>query len=78
MQRKLIENGDICDEHCQNMSNRYRRDFLLSALYVFDYLKDRGEYDEAQRILDNLTSCSDLCGDYLSTNKDCGCGSTKQ
>ncbi len=63
-----------CD---MDTSIRYKRDFLLSALYVFDYLKDTNNYEEAQRILDNLSSCNSLCGEDLDFNNNCGCGSIK-
>lgn len=54
---------------------RNRRDFLLSALYVFDYLKDTQNFTEAQRILDNLSACNSICGDELNNfNNGCGCG----
>jgi hypothetical protein len=53
---------------------RFKRDFLLSALYVFDYLKDTKNYEEAQRILDNMNGCGDfLCGG-TNLKSDCGCG----
>ena len=77
LQRKILDNPKNCLECDLNASIRYRRDFLLSSLYVFDYLKDRKNYDEAQRILDNLSSCTDICGEDLDFNNDCGCGSIK-
>lgn len=55
---------------------RNRRDFLLSALYVFDYLTDSKNYEEAQRILDNLSTCESLCGEELINLNDCGCGNS--
>lgn len=57
-----------------NSSLKMKRDFLLSSLYVFDFLKDRQNFEEAQRILDNLGGCSDeICGDN-NVKSDCGCG----
>lgn len=77
LQKQILMDPNSCSDCSNNTSIRYKRDFLLSALYVLDYLKDRNNYDEAQRILDNLSSCGDsLCGDILSKN-DCGCGSFK-
>lgn len=76
LQRKFLENPkiDLCDE---DVFLRQRRDFLLSALYVFDYLKDRNNYDEAQRLLDNLVTCVNICDSDSNFNTDCGCGSIK-
>ena len=46
-------------------------------MYVFDYLKDIGNLTEAQRVLDNMSSCDSLCGDLLNnSNNDCGCGNS--
>ena len=77
LQRKILDNPKNCLECDLSASIRYRRDFLLSSLYVFDYLKDQKNYDEAQRILDNLSSCIDICGENLDFNNNCGCGSIK-
>lgn len=77
LQKKTLLDTKNCLECDTNTSIRYKRDFLLSALYVLDYLKDRKNYDEAQRILDNLSTCDNLCGDELNLNNNCGCGSTK-
>lgn len=74
LQKQIISNPESCSECGMESSTRFKRDFLLSALYVFDYLKDTKNYEEAQRILDNMNGCGDfLCG---STNlkSDCGCG----
>lgn len=76
LQKQIIDNPKSCNECSSTSSVRYRRDFLLSALYVLDYLKDRRNYDEAQRIIDNISGCGSLCED-LTNNNDCGCGSIK-
>lgn len=34
-----------------------KRNFLLSTIYVLDYLKDIGNYQEAQRIIENISDC---------------------
>lgn len=81
LQKKLLfSNSCTCSyEKCKTDETlRNHRDFLLSALYVLDYLKKIGNIEEAQRILDNLSSCNSICGDEDRSNgynKDCGCGS---
>lgn len=70
-----------CNNPCKNMNcdvsaATNQRNFLLCTLQVFDYLKDIGNYSEAQRILDNLSSCNFICDEGLISN-DCGCGSSK-
>lgn len=67
----LFESCNKCEE---TATLRKQRDLLLSAMYVFDYLKDLGNFTEAQRILDNLSSCNFVCQD--NDFNDCGCGSS--
>lgn len=80
LQRQLLfSNSCTCsyDKCSTDEMLRNRRDFLLSALYVFDYLKDNRNFTEAQRILDNLSTCSSICGDELDNiNNSCGCGNS--
>lgn len=66
LQKQLLLNTD-----CNN-PKKTDRDFLFTALYVFDYLTDTGNYAEAQRILDNLGECN-YC-QQLSSNTICNCG----
>jgi hypothetical protein len=71
LQRKFLENCRSCD---RSNTDRNTRDFLLSAMYVFDYLKDHDNYEEAQRLLDNLSDCTrNLCGETFNKS-DCNCG----
>ncbi|MEG2196460.1 MAG: hypothetical protein RRY26_03310 [Cellulosilyticaceae bacterium] len=74
----LLSNSKVCsyDKCSTDESLRNRRDFLLSAVYVFDYLKDIGNFTEAQRILDNLSACTSICGEDLNNINDCGCGNS--
>lgn len=75
LQRQIMNNPDNCTECGMESSLRFKRDFLLSALYVFDYLKDTNNYEEAQRVLDNMKGCgSYLCEDVNYDKTDCGCG----
>ena len=74
MQKQIISNPDNCSECGMESSTRFKRDFLLSALYVFDYLKDTKNYEEAQRILDNMRGCGDFLCEGAKVKSDCGCG----
>lgn len=49
-----------------------QRDFLLSTIYVLDYLKDINNFAEAQRIIDSVTECTTLCSN-ISNDCNCGC-----
>lgn len=66
LQKKLLFNND-----CGNIDTK-NRDFILSSMYVFNYLIDIGNLNEAQRLLDNMSSC-DFCQQEL-LNNDCCCG----
>lgn len=78
LQRKLLlDNGKWCSfEQCNtNKILKNRCDFLLCAIYVLNYLKCIGQYAEAQRILDNLSTCDSFCADELGENNNgCNCG----
>lgn len=77
LQRKMLFSSNE-ENRCQTSSElRNRRDFLLSAVYVINYLTETGNFEEAQRIVDNLSSsCDFTCGDDLEIFNDCGCGHT--
>ena len=71
LQRKILKNtlSGTCNKNTADVENR---DFLLSAMYVLDYLKDRAEYDKAQEIIDNLPMCQ-ICDSNSLDIVDCGC-----
>lgn len=78
-ERLLLSNNHTCsyDKCNTDETLRNQRDFLLSALYVFDYLKDIRNFTEAQRLLDNLSTCNSICTDKLNDfNNSCGCGNS--
>jgi hypothetical protein len=72
LQRKLLNQSNDCGCNKSDKSIRNNRDFLFSTLYLLDYLKDRGNYEEAQRILENISECT---GSICSELKlECNCG----
>ena len=71
LQYKSIIDKDRCTK---NSPTIIKRDFLLSAVHVIDYLKETNNLDEAQRILDNLSECGYLCSDKVTVINDCNCG----
>lgn len=75
LQRKTLEN--CFTNKCKDTSDsKYQRDFILDSVFVLRYLVSVNNYTEAQRILDNLSSCGSLCEDELdaSLNGGCNCG----
>lgn len=73
LQKELIIKSCTAKNCEDNSKLTSKRDFLLGALYTLDYLKDIRRFSEAQRLLDNISSCEDICGNINNTN-DCNCG----
>lgn len=60
LQHKIMEK--TFSYNCVDINElRNSRDFLLCSIHVLDYLKDIKQFVEAQRILDGLTSCLQIC-----------------
>lgn len=69
LQSNLANN--LCNTNCEK-SEVYNRDFLLSTIYVLDYLRDINNFKEAQRILDNINECGGFCKESETLTK-CNC-----
>lgn len=65
---------DACNNICKKDNQKEIRDFLFISLYILEYLVCVGNYSEAQRILENLSSCGNLCDDnLLNISNNCNC-----
>ena len=54
--------------------NTLNRDLVWMSINVITYLVEFGQYIEAQRILESLTGCGNICKDTESKNSEsCGC-----
>lgn len=73
LQSNLANN--ICDSSCgkSDTIDTSNRDFLLSTIYVLDYLRDTNNFREAERILDNINECGGFCKSETLTKCNC-CG----
>lgn len=79
LQYKILNSTSNCIGKLSLKNDRLTRDFLLAAIYIFDYLKDHNNYDEAQRVLDDLLSCSgSLCPSEYDIKNTCDCGEIVQ
>ena len=76
LQRKLL--FDVKEARCETSYKlRNHRDFLLNAMYVIDYLVEKGDFEEANSIVDKLSSsCECMCEDDLENFNNCDCGYT--
>ena len=63
-----------------NKDLKYKRDFALDSVFVIKYMLSLHQFEEAQRILDNISSCSEgysVCGDNSNNySSNCGCGNS--
>ena len=82
LQKKMIYdnlNSKCTYDNCSSdESIRNMRNFLFDSVYILSYLIEQGSYLEAQRIIEDLTSCNYICKDILGeTNYNkCDCGAT--
>lgn len=76
LQRKQLLEGCNKNNCSSSKELRQQRDFLFNAVYVLDFLKETNNFEEAQRIIDNLSSCGFVCEEDTITFSDCGCGNT--
>lgn len=63
----------ICDKSGLDSSLTYKRDLIWSTLNVIDYMVEMNQMEEAQRLLERLTSCNGLCSSTKTITNDCGC-----
>ena len=76
LQKRTIEK--CFTRKCKDLTDdKYKRDFILDSVFVLKYLISMKNYTEAQRILDNLSLCGDICGEEfaLQSKGGCNCGS---
>lgn len=66
-----------CKPNCKpKEADSFPRDFLWMTLNVIDYLVERGQFNEAQRILEEIDYCGGFCNNTKSNDKSmCGCHS---
>lgn len=64
----------ICSQGNVDHSLIYKRDLIWSALNVIQYMAEMDQMDEAQRLLEEITSCNGLCPSSSQSNSGCGCG----
>ena len=76
LQKQMIENLYI-NKCILNSDLKNKRDFILDSVFVLKYLISKNNYLEAQRILNNLSLCTNICNkDSYLLNSDCNCGTT--
>ena len=63
-----------CNNNGVNKEDIYKRDLLSSAISVISYLAEIEQFEEAERLLERISSCNRLCDTTLSNSCGCGCG----
>lgn len=56
----------------------FRRDMVLMAIHVIEYLVEFSQFAEAQRLLERISSCNGLCANIPNTKLKHGCGCGKK
>lgn len=75
LQKQVIyEDGSCGGLNASKKSlNMYNRDFLLSSVYMLEYLTKNDNFEEAQALLVRLNDCSGyICSEHLKSNCNCG------
>lgn len=78
-EQERIQNylNNNCSNNCAKSQDLDERaDILLAAVMVLQHLIEIGDFFEAQRILNGLSTCGNLCKNFLNKLKGCGCGRT--
>lgn len=72
----LLDNCTRCNKE-SNKEDTYARDFIWMTLNIIDYLVGFKQHMEAERILEQATSCGGFCQKTNDTNKHSSCGCSK-
>lgn len=76
-ERERINNylKNNCSGNCEDSKElEVKADILLAAITVINNLMEKGDFFEAQRILNGLNTCGHLCKRFSKTLNGCGCG----
>lgn len=75
---KIIDNG-LCNRCASKSADTdliYNRDLVWMVLNVIKYLVEKGDFAEAQHILEEINGCNGLCSNNANDsmpNRGCGC-----
>lgn len=61
-----------CSSGKVNQDSIYKRDLIWATLNVIEYMTEFDQYEEAERLLEEVTDCNGICPQEY--NKGCGCG----
>lgn len=56
---------------------KFKRDLLLSALHIIEFMVERGQFKEAELLLERIMGCNGLCDDHhcgCHKHSPCSCG----
>ena len=66
-----------CDNFKIDPNITYKRDLIWAALNVIRYMVEIDQYEEAERLLEEILGCNGLCKNYecleSHNNSNCGC-----
>ena len=72
-QKIFDSKSTICGQENIDHSLIYKRDLIWSAINVIQYMAEMDQMEEAQRLLEEITSCNGLCPSSQKNTSGCGC-----
>lgn len=75
LQKEILKKQvSTCGLECnKNLNLKSQRNFLFISLYVLQHLVSEEKYDEAEEILEKVSTCGSLCKNIKNSTNDCGC-----
>ena len=70
-----------CNKPSVDQNLIYKRDLLLSAIYILEFMAERNQFKEAELFLERIMNCGGLCNiqcnkTHKHSSKPCNCGCT--
>ena len=68
-----------CNKENLDRNLIYKRDLLLSAINIIEFMAEKNQYVEAERILERIMDCNGLCDNQCNkthkhSSRPCSCG----
>lgn len=68
-----------CDKPSMDSNLIYKRDLLLSAINIIEFMAERDQFKEAELLLERIMNCNGLCDmkcnkTHKHSSKPCNCG----
>lgn len=79
--QQIFDQVHSVDCNKQNLDQNliFKRDLLFSALQIIDFMSEKGQYKEAELLLERIMNCNGLCDNHCNekhkdSTRPCNCG----